>query len=598
MNEDRRITAADWPLIEAKLGAVVPVHTHFGPGTATMPDPLEIEADAVLQAFRLLGRVQGLGRSMTMGWGFDVECPWSHDHSDREHEGAAYVPVLERFHCHHGHCERRTMGEVRERLNELLRETSGGLCSLAALEFDNIDPPIGPGPSDPDVLRPLASYEATEDGMAQAFADKHDGRLRFDHVRGKWFRWTGGFWRQDEIQHAFRWARELARAYRCGLQDVTPGQVRAIGKIAVAKSIEIAARADRRLATDGLSWDQDPYLVGAPGCEIDLRTGRVSSPEPRHLITKQLLIAPSDMVTPIWDRFLWDSTGGDIEMIAFLQAWSGYCLTGDTSEEKFVFFYGPGGNGKGTFLHTTSAILHDYAARTAADMFMVRKHEAHAEEVARLYGVRSITASEIEQGRTFNVVRLKDFTGRDGKLTGRFMRRNTFEFTPQFKITFVGNNQPRLTNVDDAMRRRVVLIPFTQTPPVADITLKDRLVAEYPGILQWMIEGENLRRVRGGLSALVPAAAVAATNQYLDDQDTLKVWAGERCVFGPGEQMSVTRALEDYKLWCHSRGENSVTSLQDFSRKFVEAFPDCRKEHTEQGRTLVGSSLSTQDVYG
>ena len=164
------------------------------------------------------------------------------------------------------------------------------------------------------------------------------------------------------------------------------------------------------------------------------------------------------------------------------------------SEEKFVFIYGPGGNGKGTFLFTISAILNDYAARTPADTFMVRKHEAHPRRSPGWPGCVTVIATEIEEGRTFNVGRLKDFTGRDGKLMGRFMRQNTFEFTPQFKVTFVGNNQPRLTNVDDAMRRRTILIPFTQTPAAVGYTLKDRLVGEYPGILRWMIEGENRRR--------------------------------------------------------------------------------------------------------
>lgn len=140
MNEDRRIMASDWPAIEARLGGVVPKGPPFGSGTSEIPDPGEIEADPILRAFRLLGRVTGLGRPMTMGWGFDVECPWSGDHSDREHEGAAYVPVLERFHCHHGHCEDRTMGEVRARLDELLREDSGGVQCLAALEFDDVNP--------------------------------------------------------------------------------------------------------------------------------------------------------------------------------------------------------------------------------------------------------------------------------------------------------------------------------------------------------------------------------------------------------------------------------------------------------------------------
>ena len=573
-----------------------------GPGTSdfveeSQPDPAELEQDVLLKALRILGLVLSGVRRTSMGWGHDVRCPWAQEHTDRIDAGAVYVPIWGRFQCMHGHCHDRTSGDMRARVDELLRADSAGLVSLAALEFDpgvagDAAAPASPGTS----ARPIAAgYEATEDGLALAFADQHAGALRFDHARGRWFEWTGSFWQQDGTAKATDWAHGLARAFRAGLQDATPAQIRAWGKIAVGQAIEKAARAHPGLATDGLSWDQDPWLAGAPGCEIDLRTGDISLPDPGHMISHQLLVAPKAMPTPIWDRFLWDSTGGDIETIEFLQAWCGYCLTGDTAEEKFVFLYGPGGNGKGTFLHTLSAIMRDYAERTPANTFMVRKHDPHTEEIARLAGARMVAASEIEDGRSFNAGRLKDFTGRDGDLTGRFMNKNTFAFTPQFKIIFVGNSQPRLAQVDDAMRRRVVLIPFTQKPSIADTTLKDRLSAEYPGILAWMIAGEQNRRAAGGLSALVPAAAAQATSTYLDAQDTLKGWADERLVDDPRGEIGVQKALEDYDMWCTRERRYTGITKQDFSDKLLASKPSLIKVRTNRGVVIRGVSLSPQD---
>jgi putative DNA primase/helicase len=588
-----RITEADWPAIEANIGTIVPVSSRLT-GTGTMPDPGDIEADPIVQALRLLGRIQGNLRATTMGWGFDIECPWSQDHTTRLQEGAVYVPVQARFRCLHGHCQDRTVADLREKLNELVRDETGGLFSLPYWEFDDVFDTVETVDAEVKPSRPLSAYEMTEAGAARAFVDRHKGQLRFDHARGSWFCWVGDFWREDKVQQALWWALKLAHEFGNAMPDATPAQLRTIGKVAFAQAIERAARADKQLAMDGLSWDKNANLAGAPGCEVDLVTGEILKPEPAHLVSRQLLVAPSGMKTPIWDQFLWDSTGGDPELITFLQAWSGYCLTGDISEEKLVFLYGPGGNGKGVFLLTRDTILNDYAARVPADMFMVRKFDAHPEEVARLAGIRSITASEIEEGRTFNAGRLKDFTGRDGKLTGRFMRQNTFQFTPGFKVTLVGNNQPRITNVDDAMRRRIVLVPLTQRPAVPDLTLKDRLKVEYPGILRWMIEGENLRRTMGGLAALVPASATNATGAYLADQDTLGGWAAERCVFGPGHQTAVAKAFEDYRSWCHDQGHFTEVGIQDFSRKFVEKFPDCRKTRETQGNFLVGTSISAQ----
>lgn len=147
-NPGTRIKLLDWPDIETRIGRVTPISRVQRAQAASMPDPGEITQDPVLRAFELLGRVQGGIRRTTMGWGFDVDCPWKEEHTDRVHEGAVYVPVLGRFHCHHGHCQDRTMSEVRERLDELLRRDQPGTI-IAALEFDEIDeqslPKISPG---------------------------------------------------------------------------------------------------------------------------------------------------------------------------------------------------------------------------------------------------------------------------------------------------------------------------------------------------------------------------------------------------------------------------------------------------------------------
>jgi putative DNA primase/helicase len=57
---------------------------------------------------------------------------------------------------------------------------------------------------------------------------------------------------------------------------------------------------------------------------------------------------------------------------------------------------------------------------------------------------------------------------------------------PQFKLFIIGNHKPGLRSVDEAIRRRFNLIPFTVTIPLAerDIGLVDKLKEEWPGILQ------------------------------------------------------------------------------------------------------------------
>jgi putative DNA primase/helicase len=72
------------------------------------------------------------------------------------------------------------------------------------------------------------------------------------------------------------------------------------------------------------------------------------------------------------------------------------------------------------------------------------------------------------------------------------------------------------------------LIPFTVTIPddEKDPKLFEELKPEWGGILQWMIEG-CLAWQREGLSP--PQAVVAATEDYLESQDSMAAWLEECC---------------------------------------------------------------------
>jgi putative DNA primase/helicase len=100
------------------------------------------------------------------------------------------------------------------------------------------------------------------------------------------------------------------------------------------------------------------------------------------------------------------------------------------------------------------------------------------------------------------------------------MRQDFFEFVPQFKLVIAGNHKPGLRSVDEAIRRRFHLIPFAVTipPEERDKDLTEKLRAEWPGILAWMIEG-CLAWQESGLNP--PAAVLTATAAYLEAEECL-----------------------------------------------------------------------------
>jgi putative DNA primase/helicase len=128
------------------------------------------------------------------------------------------------------------------------------------------------------------------------------------------------------------------------------------------------------------------------------------------------------------------------------------------------FLYGTGANGKSVFLSTISSLLGDYCRTAPASAFTASNTEQHPTDLAGLRGARFVTAIETEDGRWWAEAKIKLLTGGD-RITARFMRQDFFEYVPQFKLVVAGNHKPGLRNVDEAIRRRLHLIPFTVTIP-------------------------------------------------------------------------------------------------------------------------------------
>src|SRR5262249_4902153 len=145
----------------------------------------------------------------------------------------------------------------------------------------------------------------------------------------------------------------------------------------------------------------------------------------------------------------------------------GYALTGLTIEHALFFLYGTGANGKSVLMSTVAGILGSYHRTAPIETFTASTSERHPTDLAGLRGARLVTAVETEEGRRWAESKIKALTGGD-RIAARFMRQDFFEFTPQFKLVIAGNHKPGLRSVDEAIRRRFNLVPFTVTIPKAE----------------------------------------------------------------------------------------------------------------------------------
>ena len=81
------------------------------------------------------------------------------------------------------------------------------------------------------------------------------------------------------------------------------------------------------------------------------------------------------------------------------------------------------------------------------------------ESLGQLQGVRMAVASETNAVIRLDEGMLKAVTGED-KVQGAVMYQSRFNFQPMFKLWFVTNHLPRITDNSHAMWRRIKVIPF------------------------------------------------------------------------------------------------------------------------------------------
>ena len=461
-----------------------------------------------------------------------------------------------------------------EALNQLLAAAmlNGGDF---ADQKDKIERAIASGKQHPKSAsqKPTGALDASEDDrIANAFAEEHRDDLRYVAAWGKWFEWRDGCWREEKTLRAFDLIRKTCRAQ--GIERVSMAKM--VG------AVHTLARTDRRLAATIEQWDADPMLLNTPDGVVDLKNGELRQHRPGDYMTMITAVGPSG-ACPKWLAFLHRITGSDKELIAYLQRVAGYCLTADIGEQAMFFGYGVGANGKGVFLHTIGRVLGDYCKTAAIETFTESKSDRHPTELARLHSARLVTATETEKGRNWAEARIKMLTGGD-IVTAHFMRQDDFEYVPRFKLFFSGNHKPGLRSVGEAMRRRVNMIDFAVIIPKdeRDPHFGDKLEDEWPGVLQWMIDG-CLDWQEHGLAP--PEAVAKATDEYFTAQDSFSLWVEDRCERDPNEWTKTTELFASWKDWAERAGVRFGT-MTEFGDTLTNA--GFTWKHTEKGNGYRG----------
>lgn len=427
----------------------------------------------------------------------------------------------------------------------------------------------------------LANFPLTDLGNAERFAERNKGKLLFCATLG-WLFWAGKGWARDDsgvhlneaLKATVRGIADEADALRNSGADQKIGNGWLSDKIAawavrseaMARMRAIAEIARSMLAIEASAFDADPFAFNVANGTLKIAKRdygpyvELHPHDPADLITKLSHIRYDPAARcPRFDRFMDevqpDASGG-CEVRRFLYQWSGLSLTGDTSEHRVVFNHGEGRNGKSVFASIISFIAGDYAKILPIETFLDSgpQHGSQARpDLASLPGVRMLITSEAKKTARFNEVFVKFISGGD-KLSARHLHKEFFTFTPQAKLTFLGNRVPKIEADDAAFWSRFILVkwPIVIPPERQDSRLVEVLKAEASGILNRLLDGLCAWLDQG---LTISPSVAKATADHRRNGDPLGQFL-EACTRRvPGKRIGAMALHSVFVAWAKANGE-------------------------------------------
>lgn len=434
----------------------------------------------------------------------------------------------------------------------------------------------------------------SEKGDAELFDQMFPDQVVYDHAENAWYLWRDNFWNEDKTGEVFGLLDRVAAEYLSaaaearanGNKDLSESFTKRAQLLLSNKRmksvLDIASRLPG-IALTGDEWECNPMLLPVANGVIDLTTGAIRDGKPADYIRTFCPVPWLGLTTssPLWEKSLSEIFNDDKDLVSFVSRLFGYSITGETKEQKLPIFWGGGSNGKSIIMDTIMSVLgNDICFKTQADSLMeVRQGEGNNAKpfIAALRNKRIVFASETKEKQKLNTGMIKELTG-DGQITARKLHENPITFKQTHKIILMTNHLPNIPDSSDyAIWRRILRVPFSvsfKEFPILpderplDINLLNKLKAEYPGILAWLVRG-CLEWQKQGLNP--PAIVTDSTENYRQSEDTTNEFITDCIRVIPNAQIGASELFDNYVSWCESNGDVPATK-KAFGSKVTSKF--------------------------
>lgn len=437
---------------------------------------------------------------------------------------------------------------------------------------------------------------------ADDFARLNHERFAYVHGLG-WHHWTDCRWQRslaEQHRHAFKdfIAKKLYFSAQMGDKSEVGELNKMMSNQAQTGSLTIS-RSDPLLAVTVEELDSDPHIINTPHGMVDLIHLSTRAAVPADRVTK--LTGGSyvpDVDQSFWLSFL-NQILPDEDVRTYVQKFVGLSLLGEVRENILGIGTGTGANGKSVFYNAVLHALGDYGHAAEADLFMAtRGTHANAPKPAifALMGKRFVVCSETEEGVRLASALMKQLTGGD-PITARTLNSEPVTFLPSWTALMVTNHLPQVAANDDALWRRIRIIPFSVVIPKdqRDTALTTKLRDHADAILTWAIEGLQ-QYIADGYQMNEPAAVLHATQNYRSESDDYARFFKESVDFtgDPKDKVLQSDLWSAWEQFVKDGGARTPGKPQDFYTE-LEKHGGIRGARYRRARAFAGVLLTESD---
>ncbi len=266
----------------------------------------------------------------------------------------------------------------------------------------------------------------------------------------------------------------------------------------------------------------EPYLLNVQNGVVNLKTKELLPHHPKYGCTNICLCDYNpDAKSTRFKTFAKEIMSDNDEVYDYMQTAAGCWTTGERREEKFWILTGSGSNGKSKYLEALAYTLGNYACLFPTNALTKSNSDAGrpTPELVPLMNTRFAHTSELEAGNVINDGCIKQYTG-NAHLLVRKMRQEYSKIEVCFKIVIDSNYPPNFKRFDYAIKRRIVIIPFTRQfkGKNRDNNLVSKLQADCEYILKYLVDGAY-KYYKYGLHE--PEVIRAETEKYCFQADSV-----------------------------------------------------------------------------